>query len=87
MPDNWIMSLAHLRDAGGGQPRGILHPAGMPLFAGVGPVGTPAFDHRLARFDASGILLSIAVYGFNELETRLVEGANVEHPCLERFRT
>ena len=35
MPDNGVLSLAHLRDTGGGQLRKILHPSGMLLSAGT----------------------------------------------------
>jgi hypothetical protein len=34
---------------------GILHPSGMHWFAGVDPVVSLTLNHRLVRFDASGI--------------------------------
>jgi hypothetical protein len=47
MPDTPILSLADLRDAGGGQALGILHPFGMHWFAGTGPVVSLTLNHRL----------------------------------------
>ena len=47
MPDTGRLSLADLRDAGGGQALGILHPSEMQGFAGTGPVVSLTLNHRL----------------------------------------